>query len=272
MEVRWSINAPVVQNSLEAGSTATINLTFSPSILQVTRNADGSITQTTSAKWTDHPVKRMRYCVALDEPCTEPGEMKPFELEAAIPLKLEWLGERKVYLMVEILDRDGNPVAVTDGWNLNAKTSGLLVMKQIVRTALNPATPLETLPSPILTTVAATRMAFPVTGSVKIEGSPCCQGGTAGSTIKLKVNFQASSSAGKVTEMRVGRMCPASPADLQADWEAFSPEQSIETTVPLNWTTFTVSVQYRDARGNLSSMYCDNLGIEGNPLEPTQTP
>jgi hypothetical protein len=40
--------------------------------------------------------------------------------------------------------------------------------------------------------------------------------------------------------------------------------------VPINWTGFYVSVQYRDAEGNLSPVVCDDISIEGH--SPTPTP
>lgn len=269
VEVRWSINAPLVQNSLQAGSTANVDLTFSPTIVQVTRLGDGRIDHTISSEWKDPAISRMRYCLALDEPCTDPGEMKPFELQASIPLNLDWLGERQVYLMVEFLDRDGQPLAVTDGSDAATLTKGILVMKQLIQTKVDPTIGQEKLPASIQTAAAATRTAFPVTGSVKIEGSPCCKGGSAGSKLNVKVNFIAASTFGKVTEMRLGSLCPFSPAELRWDWEPFTPEKVIETDVPLNWSTFSVNVQYRDEKGNLSEVYCDSLGIEGSPLVPT---
>ncbi|NMB54123.1 MAG: hypothetical protein GYA15_05430 [Leptolinea sp.] len=272
VEVRWSINAPVVQNCLEAGSTAEVTLRFTPSIIQNFYNADGSLSYTTSGEWNDHPVSRMRYCLELDEPCTEPGEERSFETQVSTSLPLDWLGLRQVYLMVEFLDRDGNPVPATDGSNLKTITGGQLVMKQTITTAVNPTTPLDMLPAVLQTAVAEKRAAYPVNGSIKIEGSPCCAGGTAGSKLEIKVNLQAESPAGRVTEMRLGRSCPFSPADLRDMWEPFTGEKTLETTIPINWTTFSVNVQYRDEKGNLSQVYCDSLGLEGSPQEPSPTP
>jgi hypothetical protein len=42
--------------------------------------------------------------------------------------------------------------------------------------------------------------------------------------------------------------------------------------VPINWTTFAVSVQYRDEKGNVSLVYCDDIGVEGMPATPIPTP
>ena len=269
VEVRWSIDAPVVQNCLEAGSTADVTLTFSPSILQEVHAPDGSLSYSTSAEWKNSSVNRMRYCLALDEPCTEPGEERAFETQVSTSLPLDWLGLRQVYLMVEFLDQEGNPVPATDGSDLKTKTGGRLVMKQTITTTINPTTPLDTLPAVIQTAAAERNAAYPVNGSVKIEGSPCCAGGIAGSKLAIKVNFQAESPAGRVTEMRLGRSCPFSPADLRDMWEPFAGEKTLETTLPINWTTFSVNVQYRDERGNVSQVYCDSLGLEGSPPVPT---
>jgi hypothetical protein len=42
--------------------------------------------------------------------------------------------------------------------------------------------------------------------------------------------------------------------------------------VPVNWTGFYVSVQYRDADGNLSPVYDDDVSVEGQPPTLTPTP
>ena len=43
----------------------------------------------------------------------------------------------------------------------------------------------------------------------------------------------------------------------------------LTTTLALNWVGFYQRVQYRDALGNLSSVYCDDISLEGNPPPPT---
>jgi hypothetical protein len=110
-------------------------------------------------------------------------------------------------------------------------------------------------------------VAFPVSGSVSIEGGRCCAGGVAGSQISLNVEFQATSSAGKVTEMRVqtGGGCPKDPAQLKAGWEPFQPTQRYPTSLGINWIGWYISVQYRDEKGNLSAVYCDDISLEGSP-------
>lgn len=107
-----------------------------------------------------------------------------------------------------------------------------------------------------------------VMGTVIIEGGRCCKGGTAGSVIPVHVEFEASSSAGIITEMRLkkihGKKCFSGSEMEQADWEPFTKGKTFDVSVAINWQSFDVSVQYRDSVGNISPVYCDDLGVEGN--------
>lgn len=267
--VRWSFSSATAPAGLSAGSTARVELQFTPSILRITRRPDGSIAQSSSVDWKDHPVNQMRYCLSAEKPCVDLGALRPFQAQNTIEVNLDWLGVRLFNLSVDFRDREGKPVPATDGWKVDQQSSGVLVLKQNVTTALNLATPLEKQPPLIQTAVAATRAAFPVVGSVKIEGSPCCRGGTAGSTIQIKVDFLASSTAGKVTEMRINPSSANPPNDLEAKWEPFVSSRSFNYRVVINWTTYSICVQYRDEKGNLSEIYCDSVGVEGSPVMPT---
>ena len=107
---------------------------------------------------------------------------------------------------------------------------------------------------------------------VTIEGGRCCAGGTAGETITLDVDFAAAGLPADVTEMRVrtrtGRPFTAEEM-AQADWEPFAPRKSYPVQVAINWVGFYVSVQYRDAEGNISPVYHDDISVEGHPPDPT---
>lgn len=113
-----------------------------------------------------------------------------------------------------------------------------------------------------------------VRGSVLIEGGSCCVGGAAGDTIEIDAAFEASSSFGDVTEMRVrglyGGGCLAEDEMAQVSWEPFVSSKAYPVTLAINWVGFYVSVQYRDASGNLSPVYCDDISVEGMPA-PTPT-
>ncbi|HEX6383637.1 MAG TPA: hypothetical protein VF177_03105 [Anaerolineae bacterium] len=107
----------------------------------------------------------------------------------------------------------------------------------------------------------------PVVGSVTIEGGRCCAGGRAGDVIELAVEFEASSPVAEVTEMRV-RVANVTftEEDLaEAEWEPFVNRKSVPVNVALNWVGYFVTVQYRDAAGNLSPVYSDDIAVEGSP-------
>jgi hypothetical protein len=115
----------------------------------------------------------------------------------------------------------------------------------------------------------------PVRGSVLIEGGACCVGGIVGQTIDISTAFSATSRYADVTQMRVlayypGCSCPTEEDMTQADWEPFVQEKTFNyTIVYCNWVCFGVGAQYRDERGNVSSVYCDNISVEGMPPPPT---
>jgi hypothetical protein len=134
-------------------------------------------------------------------------------------------------------------------------------------------TPLAALPSPVLTAMAATRMAFPVSGSVVIEGGRCCAGGQVGSTLRITAEFTATSPLAEVKEMRTadryGGGCLTENEMASIPWEPFAPSKTYTVSPGLNWIGFYVTAQYRDVMGNLSPVYCDDISVEGSPPPPT---
>ncbi|HEY71508.1 MAG TPA: hypothetical protein G4O08_13100 [Anaerolineae bacterium] len=115
---------------------------------------------------------------------------------------------------------------------------------------------------------------LPVHGVVTIEGGRCCVGGVAGDSIQVGVDFRAASPIAEVVEMRVrtGSM-PFNEREMaQADWEPFASHRRFPVEVVINWVGFYVSVQYRDAQGNLSPIYFDDISVEGMPPTPTVAP
>jgi hypothetical protein len=115
---------------------------------------------------------------------------------------------------------------------------------------------------------------LPVQGAVIIEGGRCCVGGTAGDTIQLAVGFRASSPIAEVVEMRVriGNMPYGEREMTQVEWEPFVRQMRFPVRVGLNWVGLYVSVQYRDAQGNVSQVYFDDISVEGMPPTPTVSP
>ncbi|HEX8218120.1 MAG TPA: hypothetical protein VF914_02780 [Chloroflexia bacterium] len=120
----------------------------------------------------------------------------------------------------------------------------------------NPSTPTTTLPP------------SPITGEVLVEGGNSMTGGASGATIELSVTFAASSTAGQVTEMRVGTGgggCLPGEAMEDYPWEPFAPEKVYSTTAFINIQGWYANVQYRDDAGNISAVYCDDISVEGMP-------
>lgn len=110
-----------------------------------------------------------------------------------------------------------------------------------------------------------------VRGSLLIEQGKCCLGALAGQALIIHVDFQATSPAASVTEMRVRTGLTAFDELDLADtvWEPFSTTKEFEYRVPINWTGFYVTVQFRDAQGNLSPVYASDISVEGMPSPPT---
>ena len=127
-------------------------------------------------------------------------------------------------------------------------------------------------------TVTLTRTPTPgasVTGSVLIHGGGCCMGGPVGTTISIDTAFSAASTAGAVTQMRIGHQSCTTTLDLSAvAWEPFAASKNFPYTITIqNWVGYYVDVQYRDAAGNVSPIYCDDISIEGMPpIGQTGTP
>jgi hypothetical protein len=110
-----------------------------------------------------------------------------------------------------------------------------------------------------------------VEGTVVIEGGTCCVGGTAGDTVDIHIAYQASSPYAEVTEMRVraGSGGPFTEVDLAEEaWVPFMTSQTVPFGAAINWVGFYVAVQYRDALGNLSPVYTDDISVEGMPPTP----
>lgn len=119
-------------------------------------------------------------------------------------------------------------------------------------------------PTPTLTPSATPTPGHPVTGFVLIQGGSCCIGGCVGQTVQIHVEFSASSPFGNVTGMRVGPgYCRTDQCMEAVPWEPLVPLKIYPFTLPPNWVTWSLTVQYRDARGNLSPVYYEEIDTEG---------
>jgi hypothetical protein len=115
---------------------------------------------------------------------------------------------------------------------------------------------------------------YPLTGKIEIEDGRCCAGGLAGETATIEVAFSAVSPFAEVTGMRVhAGGSPLAPVGFERiAWQPFLQGVSFEVPIVLNWTGFYVQVQFRDALGNLSPIYVDDISIEGMPTPITPAP
>lgn len=120
-------------------------------------------------------------------------------------------------------------------------------------------TPLS--PSPTYSTPS------PIQGSVQLEDGRCCVGGPAGEPVNITARFEAVSPFAEVTQMRTMEHCRTVDEMAAANWEPFTATKVFQFTPPVfNWFSFVISVQFRDAQGNLSAVYCDEIGVEGMPV------
>lgn len=127
-------------------------------------------------------------------------------------------------------------------------------------------------PAPTLAPPPLTPKPDAFTGAVQIHGGACCAGGSVGDELDLRLTFAAYSPSAPVTAMRLRTNGVCFPeADLnRAVWQPFQTEMNLRYRISaINWVGLWVSVQYRDAKGNLSPVACDDISIEGMPAMPT---
>lgn len=257
---------------IEAGTAAEMVVSFKPVKYMVTRRDDGSVSGTSSQTWDPHDVTEMRICTALEDPCQLSDQWVPFPSEQRFQIDVDWLGPKEFWVTAQFRDASGDIVpSFGDEYEETQATSKA---SYSVVGILKETTPVEGLPAPVQTAAAATRTAFPVHGSVAIEDGRCCVGGTEGETIQIEVAFEAASPWAEITEMRTrsaGR-CFSEDELADAQWEPFTSSKTYPVYVTINWVGFYVSVQYRDAQGNVSPAFCDDIAVEGHPAPPSPQP
>ena len=249
---------------IAAGGTAHLRLSLEPVVLTI---SPGMVS---TKAWEGAGLKDMQVCFALDQVCSLDGmAWTPFQAETVMDYPVDWLGSRKVWAMVQVRDAAGASVPTFLRYGSSATAQAQVSFEVVGQ--IDASIPAENQPAFVQTAIAATQTAFPVTGSVVIEGGRCCVGGTPGSTVNVQVEFAAQSTAGKVTEMRVSHSggCQKDAATLDAPWEPFVPSKTYSAGLAINWVGWYISVQYRDDQGSLSPVYCDDISLEGSPPQPT---
>jgi hypothetical protein len=136
-----------------------------------------------------------------------------------------------------------------------------------------PTTPIASETPSAMTPLEISTTAFVLfTGAVQIAGGSCCIAGFDGETIQAQVSFSAGSPFGSVGQMRVKSGCSAA-MDLEgAEWETFADSKMYPVPVIINWSGFSICVQYQDEYGNLSPVYRDDVSVEGMPRAPVVNP
>ncbi len=251
---------------ISTGKPASIVAHFKPVVFRWSRRSDGSIGDTGWSSWDPHAVTEMQVCVSLDEPCQLAGEWLPFSSDQEFTVDVDWVGPRVFWVVAQFRDAAGGVIPSVGG-GYQGPEDRVQDAVEIIGT-LDEATPISAQPPAIQTVVATTREAFPVRGSVEIEDGSCCVGGTEGDVIDVGVTFEASSPFAEVTEMRVSTDCRTEDEMADLPWEPLASERSYSVRVLINWTGFYIGVQYRDAQGNLSPVYCDDISVEGHPKPP----
>ena len=115
---------------------------------------------------------------------------------------------------------------------------------------------------------------FPLRGTIEIEGGRCCVGGIAGETTSVQATLLAESPFGEISGMRVhagGSLLDPAMFE-QVAWQPYVQDISFEIPIFINWVGFYVQVQFRDAFGNLSPVYSDDISVEGMPAPETPAP
>ena len=106
---------------------------------------------------------------------------------------------------------------------------------------------------------------------VLLEGGACCVGGAAGEPLEIRAAFQTDVPGLEhpVNEMRVlaGGGVFSAEDFVGLAWEAYTDSRVFTYIPPLNWSGYYVCVQYRDAQGNETGVFCDDISVEGNPPE-----
>ncbi len=236
--------------SVSVGNVVTVTLAFRPS--QRTANM--------TTEWKNHVVTQMRYCTGQN--CTLPNDWQPFTQRVNVRVPVEWVGLSEYAITAQFHDATGNIIPAGNALSDSASSS------MSITGIVDERTPIAARPAAIQTVVTRAQNEFPVVGKIQVGERPMV-GGKAGSTLQIKVAFQALSPRGDVKEMRVkfdrmGRCL--TPAEMQdAKWESLVAEKIFSYTIAINWQTFRAHVQYRDVAGYLSPVYCGEVVIEGSP-------
>lgn len=259
---------PVVQLTIlpvtdaHPGTQVTVTARAEPMILETGLTPSGA-TYTGLTRWEDAGIVEMRFCVEIQKPCTPDGEWSAFQSEWHTTVNVDWMDERTFWVSAQFRDPSGKIIPAYNPSNPpNQIESG--ATRLVIHSVIDERTPMAAQPAFVQTAVAATRVAYPVSGSLVLQNGLCCAGGKVGTTIEINAAFDATSPNTDVTQMRLLNHCGAQSEMNTAPWEPFTKQKIFpyQISVP-NWVGWYLAVQYRDASGNLSPIYCEDISIEG---------
>jgi hypothetical protein len=246
------------------GTTVAIGVSFRPFLYHMFFDSDGSVHSAEMWPWEPQDGLEMRICSALDHPCELSGDWAPFSDGHVFPVDIDWLGPRDFFLTAQVRDASGKIIPLTE--HPLAGVEDTVHVSKLIHSELPEGTPVGSLPLQVQTAAAATRIAFPVRGSVEFPG-----GGTSGlegKEIHVPVSFQATSPAGTVEKMRirVGR-CFSEDEMAEIQWESFISQEPYSLPYTISAGSVLLNVQYLDSEGNLSPVFCVVLPVRGHPRE-----
>lgn len=276
---------PVESGVAYSGRQMEVVLEAIPSLITITKKSDGSV-ESVSTAWTNFTISEMQFCFSFDAPCQLDGPWVPFTLSPdsnyfggssrqKFSFMVDWIGPRILWAVAQF--RDKNKTSFPSfASTFSSETPQVISNISIqIDGVWSEATPVIAQPAPVQTAIAATKTAYPVTGSVLLAGGASATGGVAGDTIQIQAAFTGTSPYGAVTQMRVKPAGTCLTEQIQmgdAKWEPFTPAKTFPVLVAINWIGFYIAIQYQDEKGNLSPVYCDDISVEGMPSPPTATP
>jgi hypothetical protein len=247
------------------GTTARIQVQFQPmTVIPVRYGHDGikTIIDQSYSPWMDNSVAEMQVCVGLGVPCQPDDAWIPFTTVQDFDVFVDWVGPRAVWIVARFRDKDKKPVATMTYRDTQPKDY-VQDAREIVG-IWETATPIAQQASLVQTAVAIAPAVSPVSGTVMVGERG---GGTEGTVGTILATFAATSTQGTIVEMRTGvsNECLIEATIPTMAWEPFTPTKELAIPIHINFIVWHVSAQYRDTLGNVSSVYCDEIVMEGMP-------
>lgn len=271
-----SIDGKTTRPEVVQGAELKLILETEPIYYEGTTDPSGKPRETDITPWPQARVTQMQVCISLDAPCEPQGRW--FAYEPRLKMDPIWAssGQHQVWVAARFRDASGKPVPAVSAGLLHPQPYAGAVFSY---TGIPDRRTQQALTQTAETVTAATGTAAgmpyrSVEGSILLADGRCCLGGPVGSLQDLPLTLTAKSVAGPVTEMRLAQGsggCPTSNQIEGATWQPFVVTKTLQVPImAINWIGLYLGIQYRDAQGNLSPVYCDDISVEGAPSMPTE--